>query len=793
MPTRPTSADDAPLRLPGWRGRSALAACLLLAIVPSATPGSGEAAAPAKVPPEQTLLEAEPFDLITLDGANKNAQLKVLPLLDGTRKAPFVLDLKATYRIRLVERSDREYEVQGRNIVKVELYEELLLKEANRLVAEGRFDEAFSYFYLLRTRYPELPGLDKAINDYLYLDAVQLTRSGRYREAIGLVEELLGRQRDYRHTPDAPSLLEFLGGLVDRLVGAYVQQRNFPAARTVLARIRGQYRGDTPECVGRWVARLQEMAAGKREEARRQMEAQRYHEAIAAAREMVAIWPEIEGGEELRRELARRYPLVTVGVMQPACEHDALRLDNWSARRTGRLVHRHLVEFLGAGPEGGQYEFPLGTIERSDDRLRLTLRLRPVADRAPAVSGYEIARCLLERADPSAARYSPAWAALAASVTVRDPLQVDVELRRAHVLPESLLRFPLQTGGAAGGGPFAVAGRTPREVRFVMKSFQPGGNLAELVEHAFADGQQAWSALRRGDIDIIDRIFPADAMRLRDEAASQREVRIERYALPTLHMLVPNTRKNPYLAHRDFRRALVCAVDRQKLLEQELLGGRDVPGCRVVSGPFPAGAGDRDPLSYAYDASIAPLPYRPHAARLLALVAQKQVAERAKARGESAPPLAPLVIGHPAQEAARVACQAIAAYWKNIGVESAVQEFPPGISQPASDDCDLVYLEVAIWEPVVDAFRLLGPGGPAASDSPYVRQALWSLEQSQSWSEVRERLLEIHGVVHNDVAVIPLWQLVDFFAYHTRLKNVGESPVWLYQYVDQWRIGNAAE
>ena len=77
----------------------------------------------------------------------------------------------------------------------------------------------------------------------------------------------------------------------------------------------------------------------------------------------------------------------------------------------------------------------------------------------------------------------------------------------------------------------------------------------------------------------------------------------------------------------------------------------------------------------------------------------------------------------------------------------------------------------------------------APVQNPYVRQALRRLAQAQNWGEVRERLLDVHRVVHNEVTIIPLWQTIDYFAYNKRLHNVGESPVWLYQNIQQWRVG----
>ncbi|MFV1968141.1 MAG: ABC transporter substrate-binding protein [Pirellulaceae bacterium] len=764
-----------------------------------AKPKSGKAKQEKKVEPP--LLEQEPFDLITLDAANENQQLKVVPLLGGARKSPFNVDLGGKYRIRLIELDDREFEILGSHIAKVELYEELLLKEARRLFGDGKFDEAFDYFYTLRFNYPELPHLDDAINDYLYLDAVQLTRVKRYSQALGLVEELLSRSASYRYSAAAPAMVDFLSGLLDRMLNAYVEEENYRAARILLQRIQERYPTNKPEAVDQWVRQLETMARQRRDQAREHLDARRFREAITLVKQMVDIWPDVQGGRALDEEISARYPLILVGVVQPAQTNDAQRLDNWPARRTGRLVNRSLVEFLGPGPEGGQYEFPWGLIERSEDRMRMIFRLNRLVDDDSAITGYELSARLLELADPSALDYSPAWSALVEGATVVDVMQVDVDLRRPHVLPEAMLRVPvasvaIEVGEAeqppAGNGPFAVAFKTEEEVRFATKGFVPGDRLAEIVEITYDDANKALGALRRGDIDALDRLFPADALRLQENITSGMPIEVDSYALPTVHMLIPKPEKNSFLAHRDFRRAITFAINREAILNQELLGGREVYGCRVISGPFPAGAGDRDPLGYAYNAEIRPRRYDPRLAKLLTIVAQKQVAEMAQKRGEPEPKLEPLVLGHPSHETARVACQAIAAQLKVIGLETVLREFTPGITRDVQDSCDLVYTEIAIWEPVVDSRRLLGPGGPAASDSPYVRQAIRWLEEAQNWGDVRERLLQLHTAAHNEAVIIPLWQLVDFFAYNKRLRNVGENPVWLYQNIDQWRLSSAA-
>ena len=65
-------------------------------------------------------------------------------------------------------------------------------------------------------------------------------------------------------------------------------------------------------------------------------------------------------------------------------------------------------------------------------------------------------------------------------------------------------------------------------------------------------------------------------------------------------------------------------------LTGELLESLEVPGCRVLSGPFPAGLEDNDPLGYAYDQSILPRRYEPRLAKLLMTMNENQMESLAK-------------------------------------------------------------------------------------------------------------------------------------------------------------------
>jgi len=755
---------------------------------PAADPDAA-ADEPAK---EIPLLEREPFDRVTLDAANKNAVLEVFPLpFPGRRKPSYPGGPNLT--VRLLE-DEREYEVRGQNIARIDLFEELLLQEAERLRDAGQLDEAFDYYYFVRATYPNVTGLESSVNRYLHLDGYQLAREGRYHEAMGVIEELYARDPRY---PSRPPLMEFLGGLMDRIVKKYIDEGDYASAQKLLIRIAKQYGADRPPSTNYWAQQLATLASAKRDEAREHIENERFHEALDAARQMMNIWPNVPGARELDAHIAQQYPLVTVGVLQPALEFDSRRLDNWGARRTGRLIRRTLVEFLRAGPEGGEYELSLGSVGRSNDQQRLILNLKQFSNdqEQPLVTGYEVSRRLLEMANPDSPQYMAAWGGVMKGVQVKDVMQVDVALRQPHVLPEALLRVPLEPvtaeeqASGKGNGAYEVVKRTENETHFGTKDFQAGGRLAEVVERQFESTQQALAALRQGEIDVVDRVFPADAARLRDDLPLNSDIVVGQYALPTIHMLLVNV-DNPFLANRDFRRALVFGINREQILNQELLGNREIPGCRIISGPFAAGLGTRDPLAYAYDTEIEPRGYYPRLAKLLQVVAEGHVHEMAEKRGDPAPELKPLVLGHPSYEAARVACQAIAAQLKLIGIEIELLEFPPGVTRDAEGKVDLTYAEVAIWEPLVDARRLLGDDGLAAIDSAYIRRALRRLDEAQDWGEVRLRLLDLHRTAHDEVAVVPLWQMADSFVYRKTLRNLvsDSAPVWIYQNVDNWRV-----
>jgi ABC-type transport system substrate-binding protein len=371
---------------------------------------------------------------------------------------------------------------------------------------------------------------------------------------------------------------------------------------------------------------------------------------------------------------------------------------------------------------------------------------------------------------------------------------VEVDMNRAHVRPDALLRCELETwdrtaagsGTAPSLGPYVLADASATMVKYLARDeyFARGeGQPREIAEQHFADPREALTALRRGQVAILDRVNPWEVQQLRQDS----DIAVEPYAVPTLHCLLPNMQK-PFPAHRGFRRGLVYGINRELILNQQLFQGRPVPGCQVVSGPFAAGQNEDDTRGYAYNEELAPRPYQPRLAMSLFALALHDVSAQARQRGaDEVAALPPIVLAHPPHELARVACRAIQRHLKAIQLTVSLVELPP-TSDTAPPDYDFRYAELALWEPVTDARRLLGPDGLVGGCSSYMDLALRQLDKASGWRTARERLLEVHRVAYEDTAVVPLWQITDHLAYNRNVAGIGKRPVSLYQNIEKWRI-----
>lgn len=736
------------------------------------------------------LYEQEPFDEIVLNDDDETV-IPVMPVDLPDRQEPDRDTLKKTDKLIVKKLDDptQDYEILWTDIVKVRFFEQMILDQALELARGGekdpkKFDEAYLYFDFLKHSYPKMHGLDAGLAEYLYEDARHWQGEEQFENALALLEEL------YLIDPQYGRLEAALGAATQKLAELDAAGDDYPAARGRIARLRKKY----PQHAV--VAKLEQewaKTAGKAlAEARTKAEAEQHREAWELGLRAVYVWPPLPEATKFLQELYERYPRIIVGVTLPGGKAPADRMLDWAARRRGRLLHRLLLEYAGPGANGGRYECPLGTVEMTDigRRLALTLRTGIRWSGGQQLTGFDVARRLLSLADLTRPDADRDWNDLFGGVEVQDMFNVGVDLRWTHVQPLALLEAPLATSGegalAATVGPYALLetkgndayfGASPSY--FDARPTQP----REVIERYFDDSNVAFEALRQGQIQALDRLSPWQVEKFR----AAPEIVVEQYVLPTVHCLLPN-RARPFTGHRSFRRALSFAIDREAILNEQLLRGASRPGCQAVSGPFPIGSGFDDPLRYAYNSDVAVRPRNRRLALALSGIALHDVAEAAEAKGAAAvKAIPPLILAYPAHETARIAAQAIQRHMKSSQIEVKLRELAPGEAVPPDGDYDLLYAELVVQEPLVDAARLLSPDGLAGGAAPYMVLALRELSVATGWGAARKKLQQIHRLADDDTAVIPLWQLTEFFAYHRSLEGPRPKPVTFYQDIEHWQ------
>jgi ABC-type transport system substrate-binding protein len=582
------------------------------------------------------------------------------------------------------------------------------------------------------------------------------------------------------------------------LVAGYVESKRYPPARKLIRSLADLF--PNHPVIEEWQSKWKKESEAILADANKAIGESRFREADRILRELVRVWPNQPGAKEAMEILHRRYPRVVVGIIQPAAVQEAGRMHDWASRRAGRLVRRTLMELLGAGTDGGIYNCPFGKVETQELGLRLAFQLDPGHrwSRGDAtLTGCDLGRRLFALADPEDPAYRGLWQELLREVSVEDVYTVYADLNRPHVRPEALLQTRLipytdpnlLSDAHLSNGPFAVDAQEDGKVIYVANQqyfASESGQLKELTELYFEDGLDAIRALEYRDVDVIDRVNPWEHLALR----SIPDAVVQRYALPLVHCLVPN-RKRPLTARRSFRRALVYGIHRQSILEH-LLGEEDRAGCQLVSGPFSPGMSFDDPLNYAYDKTIQPRPYNPRLAVALIGVVLQELAEAGEDEEQQKEPAqeitTDLVLAHPPHQIARLACKSIKQSLELLELSVELRELPAGSGPIIPEDVDLMYAELAMWEPVVDARVLLDSDGMSRGASPYMSLALRQLERSTNWGEVADKLREIHQIAFADVAVIPLWQLTDHYAYHGGVRGIEPNPVSLYQDVERWRL-----
>jgi len=841
MPFELTTRSSRFRALPNW-ARLLIVACAV------SWSWSCHATASAQESDEENrpLIEQEPFDLITLDRTNQFEVLKVVPIQEtavtlnvDVPQRPFDFEDRSTLKFELRDVPDMYWQVPWNNITKIELFPELVLQEAKRLLREGDYDLCFRTLLHLRNSLGMQDSVEvkQLFQQCMIEEGLELINNRRFDEALAVFMELA---RANVNVPGRRSATDIVGDIYDNMVMERVDAGNYRKAQEIVGIVRNRYGDLMRDRLEKWNELIDRAAVQELERVRQVLaggDADAVHRSV---RNLVYVMPHLREGHEMLQSVMREFPFIYVGVTQFPQEAETSLVNagssqfrsqadpsdmfNWAERRVGRLVKRWLIEFDGLSDEGGDYSFPNGRISRIDElglRYRITIQPDKWGYAVPPISTYEISNRLLDLARDDSPDYYIPWARLLKTVEIENDRSVVFELREPYVRPEALLQVAyhrsdsehyLEANGKYEQFRYEAEFREAHYRPNSRYEAPPDRQMPLIIERKFKAASEADEALIRGDIDVVDRIYPANYNRLKRDP----NIQVKPYGIPTVHLLVPNQERTLHMKNVTFRRGLLYSLDRETLIHEFIAGGRDISGFENISGPFPPGSDNSDQIAYAYENRILPVPYNGK----IGLVAPKMVEElekdrirREREKEKSMSLEAPedvtgevdedgnpkeeeiiverpvFILVHPDNELIENLCGAMARYWEYVGVEVELKKLPPGERFPSEDmEWDLLYLECFFKEPMVDAYELFGPGGLVENVDPTIRQALRMLDQATSWAKVAKSLRRVHQQTSNNMTIMPLWQIMDHYAYRNRVDHVGSDIVHLYQNVESWNI-----
>lgn len=709
----------------------------------------------------------------------------------------------AKLRISLATGEHLEFEIKRSGISEVKYFEDLLLEQGRKAMNKDDLDKAFEFIDTVATRQPgwragDPRGLDQAVVDFWMKEADYKLRRATNEEDERVID-LLHQLHDYcvaRKCAEPPDARRSMGVAIKRIV-----ERAFEKSQYMLARHRlHTLLADYPDLqVGKDMRdEFVRKSETRRKEAKQRENAGDLRSASFAILESADIWPNLPGLEQDFTRIFNKYPILHVAVRELPERFTPWAPPGTPDARVAQLLHVPLMEVSGVGENTKYSSRILDDIALSELARRVTLRVKPGlvwSDGEKSITAHDVARSITTRADKKIPNYHAALASVLKEVRVSSVNEVVIDLKWAPLRAQSTFLFNLAAGHrlqgdrldqnlAVGAGPFRAAGKKIGVEAYMQANkyyFAGSPRIAEIVERRYPNGKDAVKALLTGDVALLEHVPPKDLRRI--EARTD-DLTVARGAVPGLHAISFDFRARTELQNWTLRRAMVYAIDRLAILEGALLDGpsSEGEGNELINGPFPKG-------SYAFEPNLEPWPYDPVLAKGLVDVAKKELRMQNLR----------FTLYHPDNEEASAACKFIKEYWKVVGIELDLKAMP---TQQLEEEVamgrrfELVYRIHYVRDPVLDAARVLCLGPAIAPDgavmpnaaSSWLRQNLRDLEFATGWPLANQKLALLQHQARDDVALIPLWQLADYYAYQNRLKGVVDNSIGMYQDAEKWQI-----
>lgn len=749
---------------------------------------------------EKPLLEGEPFDLIQLDDANNGALIRIVAQENLTLPFPEQGDLVFEF----LQDSEGLLQTPYRSIAKYEPFNDLVVDEAIEFLDSRQYGKAFrNLLYVYDRGGKNDRQLVETLRTCLFQDAKKRFENEEFELALSIFEDLYQDKPNFKVPGINRDLVDIIIACYDGILRQKFEDQRYEAIKETVRGLKVRYGRAAESLTKGWDKRFDDKAVKLLAQAKELAQAGRGREAHIKAKQAERTSPGRKDTENVQEALMNEFPLIVVGVSQSTDQPDPNKLNDWAARRIGRLIQRRLIEITGLSDEGARYEFLNGTINRIDDvGLVYAIDIDPTLKKlgVPKISAIELANRLLSNANPNSSMFDPTWRRILKTVELVSDTRVIITLQRPFVRPEALMKvgYPQQNLANDSDSDSDQNGDQTRDQNgvyvlinkdsmFSTFELNPRYQAREdqqhpvIIEQFFRTNSDAVDALLRGELDVVDRIPPADTARLKETP----DIQVRPYLVPTVHFLIPKIRGDLAENFR-FRSALSTAIPRDSIVVDVIGGGKKLDGCDPITGPFPLGGDDNDQISYGYDLRVKPLQF----SEKLSMVLTKLAINKPGASEEIKPPS--IVMAHPSSSTATACAQAIARAWNAVGIGTTLRSLPPGETTPPDNQWDILYAETFIEEPLIDAVRLFGDNGLAKNITAPAEQSLRNVVTSQTWQGACLALRNIHRQVSVDLSVIPLYQVKEHYAFRSNVYNIGRNLIHLYQNVDRWKIETIA-
>jgi hypothetical protein len=709
---------------------------------PEQAPADGETPPPTDVreaelpkfeeltlPTAETLLVAPPRDWIVLKNTDVVICEPLVPRPDTLAKRRAEIDAKMAERrgksgeeleiiqaelealnfliVTLPEETENpEYALRINLIDRIMHHEDLVLQRIDALLAEGNLPTAFELLLRLERQWSSWPGAAERHNQLLFTDGSQRLANNDPESALVVLTDLRQRAPEFKGLSDA--VAQAYGTLAERALAAGDNR----AARHFLFRLDNLYPGHPvfqQQSAG-MAQRANELLAG----AEAAFRSGDYPQAVTRAEEAAVFWPRTPNLLPRFRPLADRFQRLRVGVVTlPPAEVGDPNAPDPAADRARRLLSVPIFEVERYRNGSAYYRtryfeawepFDLGR------RLLITLRqTRQPWETQPILDAPAFAAMLTPRLDPSSPEFDERLAGYVEAITVRSPVEVELQFHRvparvepilARLVPTDAPHVAPQPDAAPTSGGFVVVESDPDRVVFRRAAPEPDGlaqyHVAEVFERRYASHDKAVLGLRQGEVSMLVDLPDWVLRRVQVDPQLKDQLFIQQYALPTTHVLQINP-DSPALRIRELRRALLHALDRDRILRQTVLRDPRAAHGRLVTSPFPSfsPANSLDPGRHSFDQS---------AALALVLAAAQQM-------DNQLPQLRMLV---PNEPVARAAAEELVRDWQRVRIE--VELVAAGTVTDDDDDWDLCYRTLQIAEPTVELWPFLAGAQSARID-----------------------------------------------------------------------------